>query len=132
LSFFLSFFFSFIIIFSLIFLSHKIFYLLPFWTLKIASYLPPPMLKRCSSSSKEAIKKVGTGNIFFLERYLICSMLTPSCDLPWIDDPFSMIGCGQGGNHKRWYLVLRVDIQRGLWDLQCGDAQCTDKRLAKR
>jgi hypothetical protein len=32
---------------------------------KIASYLPPPpCLDVCSSSSKEAIKKVGTGNIF--------------------------------------------------------------------
>jgi hypothetical protein len=26
--------------------------LLPFWTLKIASYLPPPMLRRCSSRAK--------------------------------------------------------------------------------
>jgi hypothetical protein len=90
-----------------------------------------PMLRRCSSSSKEVIKKVGT-RYFSLERYLKSSMLAPSCDLPWIDDPFSTIGCGQGGNHKRWYLVLRVDIRRGLWDLQCGDTQCTDKRLAKR
>jgi hypothetical protein len=28
--------------------------------------------------------------------------VAPSCDLPWIDDPFSTIGCGQGGNDKRW------------------------------
>jgi hypothetical protein len=47
-SFFLSFIHSFILSFShssffpLIFLSHKIFYLLPFWTLKITLYLPPP------------------------------------------------------------------------------------------
>jgi hypothetical protein len=67
-----------------------------------------------------------------LERYLKSSMLAPSCNLPWIDDPSSTIGCGQGGNNKRWYLVLSVDIRRGLWDLQCGDTQCTDKRLAIR
>jgi hypothetical protein len=29
-------------------------------------------------------------------------------------------------------LVLRVNIWRGLWNLQCGDTQCTDKRLAIR
>jgi hypothetical protein len=39
--------------------------LVPVWTLKIASHLPPPpCLDVCSSSSKEAINKVGTGNIF--------------------------------------------------------------------
>jgi hypothetical protein len=47
--------------------------------------------------------KVGTRNIFSLERYLKSWMLAPSCDLPWIDNPYSMIGCGQGGKHKRWY-----------------------------
>jgi hypothetical protein len=73
--------------------------------------------------------KVGTRNTFPLERFLKSSILAPSCNLPWIDDPFSTIGCGQGGNHKRWYLVLMVDIRRGLWDLWCGDTQCTDKRL---
>jgi hypothetical protein len=29
-------------------------------------------------------------------------------------------------------LVLRVDTRRGLWDLRCGDTQCTGKNLAKR
>jgi hypothetical protein len=91
-----------------------------------------PMLRRLLVLGQRGDKdKVGTGN-FPLERYLKSSMLAPSCDLPWIDDPFSTIGCGQGGNHKRWYLVLKVDIRRGLWDLQCGDTQCMDKRLAKR
>jgi hypothetical protein len=45
--------------------------------------------------------KVGTRNIFLLERYLKSLILAPSCDLPWIDDPYSMIGCGQRGKHKR-------------------------------
>jgi hypothetical protein len=45
--------------------------------------------------------KVGTRNIFPLERYLKSSILVSSCDLPRIDDPYSMIGCGQGGKHKR-------------------------------
>jgi hypothetical protein len=66
--------------------------------------------------------KVGTRNIFPLERYLNSSILAPSCDFPWIDDPYSMIGCGQGGKHERWFLVLRMDIWRGLWNLRCGDA----------
>jgi hypothetical protein len=49
---------------------------------KIASYLPPPpCLDVCSSLSNEVINKVGTRNIFFLERYLNSSMLAPSCDL---------------------------------------------------
>jgi hypothetical protein len=66
-----------------------------------------------------------------LERYLRSLIVAPSFNLPWIDDPSRMIGCGNGSNHKRWYLVLRVDIRRGLWDLRCGDTQCTDKWLAK-
>jgi hypothetical protein len=76
--------------------------------------------------------KAGTRNIFPLKRYLKSSILAPSCDLPWIDDPYSTTGSSQGGNHKRWYLVLRVDIRRGLWYLRCGDTQYTDKRLGKR
>jgi hypothetical protein len=76
--------------------------------------------------------KVGTGNTFPLERYLKSSIMASSCNLPWIDDPSSTLCCGQEGNHKRWYLVLRVDIRRGLWDLRCGDTQCTDKRLVIR
>jgi hypothetical protein len=47
--------------------------------------------------------KVGTRKIFPLERYLKSSTLAPSWDLPWIDDPYSMIDCDQGGKHKRWY-----------------------------
>jgi hypothetical protein len=50
--------------------------------------------------------KVGTKNVFSLERYLKSSILTPSCDLPRIDDPYSMIGCDQGGKHKRWYFLF--------------------------
>jgi hypothetical protein len=76
--------------------------------------------------------KVGTINIFPLERYWKSSILTPSCDLPWIDDPYSMIDCDQGGKHKRWYLVLMVDIRQGLWNLRCGDTQCTNKKASKR
>jgi hypothetical protein len=78
------------------------------------------------------INKVGTGNTFPLERYLKSSIVAPSCNLPWIDDPSSTIGCGQGGNHKIWCLVLLVDIRWGLWDLRFEDTQCTDKRLTKR
>jgi hypothetical protein len=44
--------------------------------------------------------KVGR-NIFPLERYLKSSILAPSCDLPRIDDPYSMIGCSQGGKQKK-------------------------------
>jgi hypothetical protein len=103
---------------------------------KITNYIVPtssPMLRRLLVLGQRGDKdKVGTGNTFSLERYLKSSMLAPSCNLPWIDDPSLMIGCGQGGNHKRWYLVLRVDIRRGLWNLRCGDTQCMDKRLAIR
>jgi hypothetical protein len=35
------------------------------------------------------------------------SILAPSCDLPSIDDPYSMIGCGQGDKHKRKYLDFK-------------------------
>jgi hypothetical protein len=44
--------------------------------------------------------KVGTRNIFPLERYLKSLIFAPSCDIPRIDDPYSMIGCGQGGKLK--------------------------------
>jgi hypothetical protein len=71
---FLSFFF---LIFFFFFL--KIFLFAPLWTLKL----------HC------------TRNNFPLERYLKSSILAPSCDLPWIDDPYSTIGCGQWGNHKK-------------------------------
>jgi hypothetical protein len=103
------------------------------WTLNCVAPTSSPMLRCLLVLGQRGDRdKVGTGNIFPLERYLKSSILSPSCDLPWIDDPYSMIGCGQGSNHKRWYLVLRVDIRRGLWDLRCGDTQCTDKRLAIR
>jgi hypothetical protein len=39
-----------------------------------------------------------------------------------------MIGCGQGGKHKRCYIVLRVDTRRGLY----GDTQCTDKKASNK
>jgi hypothetical protein len=51
--------------------------------------------------------KVGTRNNFPLEGYLKSSILAPSCDLPWIDDPYSMISYGLGGNHKRWYFSFK-------------------------
>jgi hypothetical protein len=76
--------------------------------------------------------KLGTWNIFPLERYLKSLILAPCCDLPWIDDPYSMICRGQGGKHKRWFLVLRVDIRRVLSYLRCGGTQCTDKKTSKK
>jgi hypothetical protein len=94
----------------------------PLWTLKLHCTSLLPVLRCLLVLEQRGDRdKVGTGNTFPLERYLKSSILAPSCDLPWIDDPFSLIGCGQGGNHKRWYLVIRVDIRRGLWDLRCGD-----------
>jgi hypothetical protein len=67
-----------------------------------------PMLRRLLVlGQRDDRDKVGNRNIFPLEIYLKFSILAPSCDLPWIDDSCSMIGCGQGGNHKRWYLVFR-------------------------
>jgi cellulose synthase/poly-beta-1,6-N-acetylglucosamine synthase-like glycosyltransferase len=57
---FLSFFF-----FLIFFLSFIKFFIYSPFNSKIASYLPPPpCLDVCSSSSKEVINKVGTGNIF--------------------------------------------------------------------
>jgi hypothetical protein len=46
------------------FLSFIFFKFAPLWTLKLHRTYLLPMLRRCSSSSKEAINKVGTGNIF--------------------------------------------------------------------
>jgi hypothetical protein len=114
----LSFFFSsFCLFFFLI-----IFLFCPLWTLKLhCTYLLSHAQTLLVLGQKGDIDKVGTGKFFPSERYLKSSIMAPSCDLPWIDDPYSTIGCGQGGNHKRWYLVLRVDIRRGLWDLRCGD-----------
>jgi hypothetical protein len=109
-----SYFFSYIYIFSfflfLIFLLSlffliNFFNLLPFWTLKLHCTYLHPMLRRLLVLEQRGDRdKVGTGNTFPLERHLKFSILAPSCNLPWIDDPFSTIGCGQGGNHKRWYL----------------------------
>jgi hypothetical protein len=60
------------------------------------------MLRRLLILEKRGDKdKVGTRNTFPSERYLKSSILAPSCNLPLIDDPFSTIGCGQGGKHKR-------------------------------
>jgi hypothetical protein len=76
------------------------------WTLNCIVPTSSPMLRRLLVLRQRGDKnKVGTGKTFPLERYLESSMLAPSCDFPWIDDPFSTIGCGQGGKHKRWFLV---------------------------
>jgi hypothetical protein len=74
------------------------------WTLNCILPTSSPMLRRLLVLGQRGDRdKVGTRNIFPLERYLKSSTLAPSCNLPWIDDPYSMIGCGQGGKHKRWY-----------------------------
>jgi hypothetical protein len=124
---------SYILIFFLFsfFSLYSLFFICSPWTLNYIVPTSSLMLRRLLVLEQSGDRdKVGTRNIFPLERYLKSSILTPSCDLPWIDDPYSMMGCGQGGNHKIWYLVLRVDIQRGLWDLWCGDTQCTDKKAS--
>jgi hypothetical protein len=110
-----------------------IFFICSPWTLNCIIPTSSPMLRRLHVLGQRGDRdKIGTRNIFPLERYLKSSILAPSCDLPWIDDPYSMIGCGQGGKHKRWFLVLRVDIRRGLWNLWCGDTQCTDKKASNK
>jgi hypothetical protein len=63
---------------------------------KIAFYLPPPPCLDVVLGQRDDRDNVGIRNTFPLERYLKSSILAPSCDLPWIDDPYSMIGCGQG------------------------------------
>jgi hypothetical protein len=91
------------------------FYICSPWTLKLhCTYLLPILRRLLILGQRGDRDKVGTGKFFPLERYLKSSILAPSCDLPWIDDPYSIIGCVQGGNHKRWYLVLRVNIRRDL------------------
>jgi hypothetical protein len=71
-----------------------------------------PMLRRLLVLGQRGDKnKVGTGIIFPSERYLKSSTVAPSYNLPWIDDPSSTIGCGQGGNHKRWFLALKGGYQ---------------------
>jgi hypothetical protein len=84
-----------------------IFYLLPLNSNCIVPTSSPMIRSLLVLGQRGDRDKVGTRNIFPLERYLKSSMLAPSCDLPWIDDPYSMIGCGQGGKHKRWYLVFK-------------------------
>jgi hypothetical protein len=126
-------FFSFLIYIYLFLYTHFLFFICSPWTLNCIVPTSSPMLRRLLVLGQRGDKdKVGTRSIFPLERYLKSSTLAPSCDLPWLDDPYSMVGCGQGGKHKRWILILRVDIQRGLWNLWCGDTQCTDKRVAIR
>jgi hypothetical protein len=72
------------------------------WTLNCIIPTSSPMLRRLLVLRQRGDSdKVGTRNIFSLERYLKSSILAPSCDLPWIYDPFSMVGCCQGGKHKR-------------------------------
>jgi hypothetical protein len=126
---FLSFFFSFFRFLFFLNFSN----LLPFWTLKLhCTYLLPMLRSLLVLEQRGHRDKVGTENTFHLERYLKSSIVAPSCYLPWIDDPYSTIGCGQGGNHKRWFLVLRVDIRRGLWNLRCGDTQCMDRKASEK
>jgi hypothetical protein len=124
-----------IYLFIYLFICLYSFFICPLWTLKLHCIVPTssPMLRRLLVLGQRGDRnKVGTRNTFPLERYLKSSILAPSCNLPWIYDPFSTIGWGQGGNHKRWFLVLRLDIRRGLWDLRCGDTQCMDKRIEIR
>jgi hypothetical protein len=97
--------FFFILIFSSFFFHH--FFICSPWTLNCIVPTSSPMLKRLLVLGQRRDRdKVGTRNIFTLERYLKCSTMAPSCDLPWIHDPYSMIGCGQGGKHKRWYFLF--------------------------
>jgi hypothetical protein len=149
LSFFLSSsFFS--VIHSVTWLSHRSFDFLfaplwtflfaPLWTFfifsplnsKIAPYLPPPPCLDVAHPRAKRRWRYGRYRKYFSFGEILEVFNLGTIDLPWIDDPYSTIGCGQGGNHKRWYLVLRMDIRRGLWNFRCGDKQCTDKRLAIR
>jgi hypothetical protein len=83
---------------------HYYFFICSPWTVNCIVHTSSPMIRRLLVLGKRGDRdKVGTRNIFPLERYLKSSTLAPSCNLPWIDDPYSMIGCGQGGKHKRWY-----------------------------
>jgi hypothetical protein len=122
----------FILTFLLFFPFFLSFFICSPWTLKLHCTYLLPMLRRLLVLGQRGDRdKVGTRNIFLWRDTWKYSILASTCNLPCIDDPFSTIGCGQGGNHKRWYLFLRVDIQRGLWDLQCGDTRCTDRKASK-
>jgi hypothetical protein len=77
--------------------------------------------------------KVGTINIFPLERYLKSWILAPSFDLPWIVYPYSYDRLwSMRQTQKMIFLVVRVDIRRGLWNLRCGDTQCTNRKASKK
>jgi hypothetical protein len=95
--------FFFILISLFLFLLSLFFYLLPLNSKLHCTYLLPMLRRLLVLGQRGDRDKVGVRNIFPLERYLKSSTLAPSCNLPWIDDPYSMIGCGQGGKHKRWY-----------------------------
>jgi hypothetical protein len=107
--------FSFVIhIFLYLFISLYSFFLLPPffhhfficspWTLNCIVPTSSPMLRRLLVLGQRGDRdKVGTINIFPLERYLKSSTSVPSCDLPWLTIHTHSIGCGQGGKHKRWY-----------------------------
>jgi hypothetical protein len=76
-------FFSFVInIFSLSFFFHHGFYLPPINSKLHYSYLLPHAEMLLVLGLRGDRDKVGTRNIFLLERYLKSSTLAPSCDLP--------------------------------------------------
>jgi hypothetical protein len=122
--------FFFILIFSLFSL---IFYLLPLNSKLHCTYLLPHAWRLLVIGQRDDRDEVGTRKIFPLERYLKSSTLAPSCNLPWIDDPYSMICCGQGGKHKRWYFfVLRVDTGEVCEISDVGIHNARIERLVKR
>jgi hypothetical protein len=93
---------SFLLLFLSFFFHH--FFICSPWTLNCVAPTSSPMLRRLLILGQRGDRdKVGTIKNFPLERHLKPSILEPSCDLPWIDDVYSMTGCGQEGNHKRWY-----------------------------
>jgi hypothetical protein len=129
----LSFFLFFILIFSFIFFFHHFFICSP-WTLNCIVPTSSPMV-RCLLVLRQRgdRDKVGTRNIFPWERYLKSSTLAPSCDLPSIDDPYSYVGCGQGGKHKRWYFWFKGWISGEVCEISyVGIHNACIKMLAKR
>jgi hypothetical protein len=93
--------FSFFFLYTHFFLfpSFFLFFICSPWTLNCIVPTSSPMLRCLLVLGQRGDRdKVGTRNTFPLERYL-----APSCNLPWIDDPSSMIGCGQGGKLKKRY-----------------------------
>jgi hypothetical protein len=88
--------------FSLSFFSYS-FFICSSWTLNCIVPTSSPMLRHLLDLGQSGDRdKVGNRNIFSFGD-LKSSILAPSCDLPWIDDPYSMIGCDQGDKHKQWY-----------------------------